>query len=485
MKGFPQLTEQEESELAENLNQWSLANGFIMYPPNFETYGATVAPTTLFPTPFPRLSFDNALAVQKTFNELYINVVAKHRDWLINIIRELSAFDRDFTGRLFDSYNEAIKQSPNNTLVQPVSLALVRSDYMVDTKGLAPQIKQVEFNTVSVSFGALSSKVGQLHNHLNSSGYYGGKKYYTEKELPISNSVNELVEGLAEANAYYNKNEDRDTIVLFVVQPNERNCFDQRLLEYALLENHKIRSRRITLEEVKDKVTTKGDKVFLGENEISVVYYRSGYSPGDYEKEPELSWAARVILEKSSAVKCPSLLTQLSGSKKIQQILTSAETIKKFLPDIDSEELKTLLSSFVAIYPLDDTEEGKLAKKLAFEQPQKFVLKPQREGGGNNIYKNDIPGFLKTLEEKDWDAYILMELIEAPTYKNKIIRNNKIYNEEIISELGVFGTYLFNEDTKEILSNKNAGWLLRSKFSSSDEGGVAAGFGCVDNIYLY
>lgn len=78
-----------------------------------------------------------------------------------------------------------------------------------------------------------------------------------------------------------------------------------------------------------------------------------------------------------------------------------------------------------------------------------------------------------------------MEIIEPPKFKNKIIRNYEVFNEEIISELGIFGSVLFNEETGKILSNENSGWLLRSKFSTSDEGGVAAGFGCVDNIYLY
>ncbi|CAM9010402.1 unnamed protein product [Wickerhamomyces anomalus] len=77
-----------------------------------------------------------------------------------------------------------------------------------------------------------------------------------------------------------------------------------------------------------------------------------------------------------------------------------------------------------------------------------------------------------------------MELIHPHNYKNKIIRDGKIYDEPIISELGRFGTIVFNQETGEVLSNKNSGWLLRSKFESSNEGGVAAGFGCVDSVVL-
>lgn len=486
IKDFPKLTPEQESELVESLHHWCLGNGLVMYPPNFTNCSANNAPITLFPTPLPRSSFKNAQDVQVLFNELYINLVTKEKKWLIEELRDLSKYDPGFTGKLFEIY-EAV--TSNGPLAQPLSLGLFRSDYMIHSE--TEEIKQIEFNTVSVSFGGLSTKVGELQNYLNASGYYDNSysnKYYTDLEIPISNSINELAQGLADGNFYYNNKQDnRDTVVLFVVQPGERNCFDQRHIEFALLKNHGIKSYRLTLEEIESKVTINSGKLYIRTtmDEVSVVYYRAGYSPDDYEVNPLSTWNARLILEKSLAIKCPSILTQLSGAKKIQQILTKREFVARFFPSIDDQNLLKLMSTFVAIYPLDDTEEGRMAQKLAFEEPERFVLKPQREGGGNNIYKENIPPFLEKLDKKEWGAYILMELIDPPSYKNKIIRNNEVFNENIISELGIFGTILFNEANGEIHTNKNAGWLLRSKFSSSNEGGVAAGFGCVDNIYLY
>lgn len=143
------------------------------------------------------------------------------------------------------------------------------------------------------------------------------------------------------------------------------------------------------------------------------------------------------------------------------------------------------------IYPLDDSDEGRYAKDLIKNNNadvlSKFVLKPQREGGGNNIYKSDIHPFLtqNIPDEKDWGAYILMELINAqPTKGNVILRNNELHNVDILSELGIFGTVLIDTATKKIEHNSYDGWLLRSKVSDSNEGGVAAGFGCVDSIAL-
>ena len=77
-----------------------------------------------------------------------------------------------------------------------------------------------------------------------------------------------------------------------------------------------------------------------------------------------------------------------------------------------------------------------------------------------------------------------MELINPrPTEENIVIRGEQTFQVPILSELGVFGTILF--DNKTVHSNDYAGWLLRSKFSASNEGGVAAGFGCVDSVVLY
>jgi hypothetical protein len=45
----------------------------------------------------------------------------------------------------------------------------------------------------------------------------------------------------------------------------------------------------------------------------------AGYSPADYYGEAE--WNARLKIERSAAVKCPTLSYQCVGAKKIQQVL--------------------------------------------------------------------------------------------------------------------------------------------------------------------
>ena len=222
---------------------------------------------------------------------------------------------------------------------------------------------------------------------------------------------------------------------------------------------------------------------------MAVVYFRAGYGPSDYPDES--AWKARHHIERSNAIKCPTVLTQLAGAKKVQQVLatpTSASTpsiLNKFIQNVPSD-IELLKDTFTNIYPLDDSPTGLEARKLATdaEKSKSYVLKPQREGGGNNIYRSAIPPFLNSLPESHWKSYILMEIITPPPVHNFILRNGNIEKGGVICELGVYGTCLWDQQSKEILHNEEAGYLLRTKGDKSEEGGVAAGFGSMDSVRL-
>lgn len=477
----PELSSGDEEETLIACQHWALSHGLCMLDDGKVLSKTSHAPFTLFPTPFPKTAFEEALNVQTAFNELYARV-SSNAEWLENVISELAEFDPEFTGRLFKIHRQ-VKNSAGPQ--QPLTAGLFRSDYITTDKN---KIKQVEFNTVSVSFGPLSSKVSELHNYLISNGIYGIE--YPIESVPVSPALKELAKSLAQAHDAYVETSLSDAespaSILMIVQPNERNIFDQKLLEYELSSTHDIFTHRVTLSDVQEKTCLIEENRLVHQasgDEISVVYYRSGYSPGDYMSDKE--WENRLFLEYSYAIKCPSVTTQLAGTKKVQQLLTERAVINKLAPKISKSSVDALLETFVAIHPLDDeTPEGRHARTLAFDHPEYYVLKPQREGGGNNIYKENIPGFLTSTPKQNWAAYILMELIHPPQIKNKILRNGTPHLGEIVSELGVFGGILWNSQTGECKFNKQDGWLLRTKLQSSDEGGVAAGFGCIDAVYL-
>ena len=132
---------------------------------------------------------------------------------------------------------------------------------------------------------------------------------------------------------------------------------------------------------------------------------------------------------------------------------------------------------------------------MAINNPENLVMKPQREGGGkctpnetrliflgNNFYGVDVREKLLSLNPEERNAYILMELIKPPSLKNIMMRKGELLECSVISELGVYGTWV--SDGEVVHLNESAGHLLRTKTSQSQEGGVAAGFGVLDSPFL-
>jgi glutathione synthase len=363
-------------------------------------------------------------------------------------------------------------------------------------------VKQVEFNTIASSFGGLSSQVSGLHRHLSSIDAYPEEisSVINESSLPPSESAHALATGMAKAHqAYGPSTTGLPTCVIFLVQNPERNVFDQRHVEYSLNEKHGVRTFRLPFDRVLQDTKVNGNRKLIysppqnpkKQYEVSVVYFRAGYAPTEYTTEAH--WDGRLQIERSAAIKCPTVLTQLAGTKKVQQVLATPHSphLARFLPD--AQQADEVLKTFAPIYPLDKSEAGEEARRLATnpETSVRYVLKPQREGGGNNVYRKAIPDFLKTLPESHWPAYILMEMIEPPAQSNTIFRNGECQTGGVICELGIYGACLWDTATtaagdgkRKILENFEAGYLLRTKGDQSEEGGVAAGFGSVDSPCL-
>jgi glutathione synthase len=291
-----------------------------------------------------------------------------------------------------------------------------------------------------------------------------------------------------------------DRCIVFLVQGEERNIFDQRHLEYEVARQASdVAVFRLPFNEILDRTTVAGlpERPLLYSPpgnpsrrfEVAVVYFRAGYGPDDYPTPS--SWEARYQVERSRAIKCPTVLLQMAGTKKVQQVLatpqegSSPSELGRFVPDA-SEAGRAIRNTFTHIYPLDESASGLRARGWATDAREclKYVLKPQREGGGNNYYKGRIAEHLGTLPRDRWKSYILMELITPPPVTNTILRNGQVEEGGVICELGVFGACVWHQGSGEILYNEEAGYLLRTKGDQSEEGGVAAGFGCMDSCNL-
>ena len=218
--------------------------------------------------------------------------------------------------------------------------------------------------------------------------------------------------------------------------------------------------------------------------EISVIYMRAGYEAREYD---QTGYDARLRLETSAAIKCPSLLGHLTTFKKVQQALTAPGALERFLADFEAAIIR---GTFVPVYPMDNSEVGLYARKQAgnLATATNYILKPSLEGGGNNVYEDDIPEFLASVPESRWSSYILMERIQPPLLSNLLMGPAGIESGEVVSELGVLGTCLWKRKSPnggcEMIHNSVGGWTFKTKHADVDEMSVVKGYGCFDTPYL-
>ncbi|KAJ5640244.1 uncharacterized protein N7484_008106 [Penicillium longicatenatum] len=485
-------TETEHSVLSQPVGV-SVSN-LVHYP------GIILTCRQCFPTKFPRAHFQQALDIQKIYNKLYC-AVAEDEEYLHNAIKDLLPVE-PLANALWGIYNRAKKAGS----VQDISAGIFRSDYMLHvddpSDSLDPlsntTLKQVEFNSFSCAGATHANKVGDMHRYLTRRGVYNVDETPLDlASLPINKNVESLVSCLTLAHDTYGpprSNVAKETAVLFLVQPTNFNIADERPIEYGLWNRDKpVPAYRLEFgpDVLQHTLLTESRELLFqppwlesaDPMEISVVYLRAGYEAWEYD---QTGLDARLRLEKSTAIKCPSLLGHITTFKKIQQALTQPGALERFLTD---PEAATIRETFVPVYPLDESKEGLHARDLAGnpDTAENFILKPSLEGGGHNVYGQDIPGFLASISESQWSSYILMERIQPPIQSNLLMGPAGIDGGEVVSELGVLGTCLWRRTSEgpcEMLDSSVGGWTFKTKYADVDEMSVVKGYGCFDTPYL-
>ncbi len=222
-------------------------------------------------------------------------------------------------------------------------------------------------------------------------------------------------------------------------------------------------------------------------------------------------------MELSLAVKCPSVGHHLAGTKKVQQALAAPGALERFLAPVDAARLRTL---FAGIWPLEgDGSEVREVIARAIAAPQDYVLKPMREGGGHNLWGQEMVDKLTIATPAERAAYILMAKIRAEGAVQALMRRGQVTVGPCVSELGIYAvllsdgkegagqgpaaTVMFDFEKKAPvvthpteapegtpegplpLLNYYTGFLLRTKTEGTNEGGVVAGFSGLNAPYLY
>ncbi|KAI1413873.1 glutathione synthase [Hypoxylon sp. FL1857] len=498
------LGEEHLEEILSELEDYQISHGSLLKIPrnltDFESPVAIARPIgiSVIPTTFSRLHFQQALDIQALFNELYINV-AEDDVWLQPIIRKLGEVD-EFAAKLWSIWERVRDEGE----VQHLRGGIFRSDYMLhynhenirsgkpasDNEGdqqlINSELKQVEFNTYSCAGGTHADIVANMHRYL------AGKHIHRAAYLPANNAINSIVEALKAAHRAYGLPAEQagQTAILMTVQPNNINVCDERPIEYALSEcEPPIVLYRVEFsDEVRRKCSLGPHRELLFQPsaeskavEISVVYQRAGYDPHEYDQQ---GIDTRFMLERSRAIKCPTILSHIAGFKKVQQELSSPEVLERFLPPDMATKVR---QTFMSQYPIDESKMGMQAQKIALDEQasENYILKPSLEGGGHNVYGQEIPAFLQTVPKQKRCKYVLMERIHSPLAHGVLVSHIDTYRGPVVSELGVLGTCLWrrkeqHQQKPEILANAGAGWTFKTKPENVKEMSVVKGYGCFD-----
>lgn len=477
--------------------------------------------TTLFPTLFPIPAFDTAESLQSVYNKLYASISCDPT-WIYSVLQDVIKLD-PFAKILWEihekveSRNRGVSYAP-----QGLQLGIWRSDYMLhhpnSSEKHSPELKQIEFNTIACAGGTHSNIISDMHQYVHSSGFYGSPPLTSfNNHLPGNKTLYAITSGLAAAHRAYGpvtSSPNRRLCILMIVQPNNFNIADERPIEYALTSPpYSIPTCRLefgysVLEHTSLKTPT-GELIYdhpITEEifEVSVVYYRAGFEASEYiynrarkdilnlGRHINVGKQARESLEMSRAIKCPSILGHLATFKKVQQALSaSPDCLRRWL---SAEEAATIRKTFMPMYSLNDefVQEIFQNEQLAGN----LVLKPNKEGGGHNVYGSDIPNFLNSIDKKEWGQYILMERVQPPQgLQNTLMSWKGLFTGDVCSELGIFGVCLFQSGTEipggtvaprvpSRMKQFTGGWSLKTKDCQIDEMSVVKGYGCFDSPLL-
>ncbi|KAL3092879.1 hypothetical protein niasHT_030068 [Heterodera trifolii] len=120
--------------------------------------------------------------------------------------------------------------------------------------------------------------------------------------------------------------------------------------------------------------------------------------------------------------------------KKVQQAIAMPGTLERFFPDPnEAEMIVELRASFAGMWGLgNEDEDTKNIINDAIENPGNYVLKPSKEGGGNNTWGDEIAEKLKAFTKKQLEAHILMQRLKPIVGKVAILYGS------IVEAFGLF-----------------------------------------------
>ena len=416
--------------------------------------GVKHVPISLTPSPIPKNLFEKIFFYQIAFNKIYYKL-SNDQAFIEKTLEPISSKDNHIQKLL-----EISKKSISNEKRQKIKLSFFRNDYVLDKDQKFLFLK--EFNTNCSNFEFSFTNI-----LLNFFDYYSQKykkdfSKYKEKNVEIpqnkGNEIEKFSEAIIEAIKLAFPQDYKTSSILFIVNENQ-NKYDFHLenLRNELYNKHEIRSCKLLLNEVNTKITKDEEGNLLKDgNKISLVYFNS-FDKNDFKDEE--SYKALELIELSKAIRVPDVNTYLSSLKIFQYYLSKPDIIMHY--NHNELIINDILRFFGGIYYLPDKskeERNDLIEKIK-ASPDNYILKTNEEKTGenlkqiiNSVGEGDLPDELVN--------GIIVEKYNPPEHESVIIKDENSKIEKVISEYGIYGIILMNDNN--LVINKSASFLIKT-----------------------
>uniref|UniRef100_A0A183BZW8 glutathione synthase n=1 Tax=Globodera pallida TaxID=36090 RepID=A0A183BZW8_GLOPA len=466
MRNYPENSVQSEKELHELTQftiEWAHNNGLILRASEYKTTSdiAEFAP-----------------AMQL----LYFRV-GNDLEFLLNAYNDVIKTDRHIREMV-----KIVREAHEEGIKQPITLLIMRADYMLNSlkdsendneQQQQLEVKQIEVNTGAIVALGIDHRTTELHRQvLKRAGL-------NTLNSPDNVGDTNLAESLFMAWKAFGNSK---ALMVFLTVPSFGYKFDLHQLACKLkrLSNDQMDIEYVSHKDGQTQLKLGDDfSLLLNGKVVGVVY--SCISALGY-LITAASMEVRRTIERSTAIKAPSLAHAISSSKKIQQLLAMPGEVERFFPDpADADKVAAIRETFAELWGLDKNDDA--TERLienAIEHPEKYVLKPNRECGGNNFYDEKLADKLRSLPQNERVSYILMQKLSPTTFKNYFLRPfHEPKLSTVVGELGIYGTLVGNILDGSVQHNVQSGHLLRTKLAGVNEGGISVGTGVGDSPYLF
>lgn len=480
-------------QIIEDICEWEIMHGVAFRQ---EDNTARHVPFSIAPMTMERSVYQHLRAVTPLVAKLVSHVSEDH-EFLQQSLGKMAKAD-PFFGRLMELHQQAHGDSHLAEKPARQPLLLMRTDFMDDRQHGA---KVIEFNGIAAGMGPFGQRATELHGFVQSQWNEVYRKWIEdESATPAENQgMQQLAQGIAVATksvyAHFEQIGDhpprsQQPTFLMIVQKGEDNVYDQHLLEVAL-QSLGIRTVRRSFEQLSTQLAS-GDNQRLmleGVGAIDTVYLRAGYQYSDYWA-PDLNEdicchtlsQTRLFIEKHHVAMNATISQQLATSKSMQMLLTMMPAEDYARWGLTVEEAQSVKSVLADMKPIS-SESIEWFKRSA--DKHQWVLKNQGEGGGHCVFGDKIIETLAKLKPEEYDAWALMQRLypherDTPTVA---IRNGKqTLVKDLVSEVGLFTAHYQGRPVTD--ENGYAGYLIRSKPASENEGGIHSGQGILDSLVL-